>query len=120
MLATPPINVTTLEGETAHFSCITKDRNNRVTWYKDGTPIPDIVELRQRSFVSEDGSLTIAPTAMGDPGEYMCEVTDGSMRQQASAHLDVQCEYADGAWMLCSRRCEWPLSLSLSPQTRPR
>ncbi|XP_034256126.1 protein borderless isoform X2 [Thrips palmi] len=90
LLATPPINVTTLEGQTAHFSCITKDRNNRVTWYKDGTPISDIVELRQRSFVSDDGSLTIAPTAMGDPGEYMCEVSDGSMRQQASAHLDVQ------------------------------
>ncbi|KAE8749031.1 hypothetical protein FOCC_FOCC004198 [Frankliniella occidentalis] len=81
---------TTLEGETAHFSCITKNRAHRVTWYKDGVPIPDIVELRQRSFVSPDGSLTIAPTAMGDPGEYMCEVTDGTTRQQASAHLDVQ------------------------------
>lgn len=90
LLATPPINVTTLEGETAHFSCVTKDRAHRVTWYKDGVPIPDIVELRQRSFVSADGSLTIAPTAMGDPGEYMCEVTDGSTRQQAAAHLDVQ------------------------------
>lgn len=84
--------MTTLEGETAHFSCITKDRTHRVVWYKDGVPIPDIVELRQRSFVSEDGSLTIAPTAMGDPGEYMCEVSDGTSRQQASAHLDVQCE----------------------------
>ncbi|KAK3928663.1 Protein borderless [Frankliniella fusca] len=90
LLATPPINKTTLEGETAHFSCVTKNRAHRVTWYKDGVPIPEIVELRQRSFVSPDGSLTIAPTAMGDPGEYMCEVTDGSTRQQASAHLDVQ------------------------------
>jgi len=96
LIATPPINVTKLEGESAHFSCITKPQPKetevKVTWYKDGAPLDNLEDLKARSFVVDEGSLTIAPTAMEDPGEYTCEVTAGAHRQQASAFLDVRCK----------------------------
>lgn len=92
LIAIPPINQTALEGESAHFPCVTKDKTSTVVWMKDGVPLSEIqYNLTVRSFVNSDGSLTISPTAMGDLGEFTCEVTstDGE-KQTARAFLDVQ------------------------------
>lgn len=91
LLAVPPINQTTLEGEEAHFSCVTKYRETKVVWFKDGIKLLDIPDVLARSWVSDEGSLTIRPAAMGDSGEYQCEAThsDGE-KQAAKAYLNVQ------------------------------
>lgn len=83
-----------MEGESAHFPCVTKDKTSAVVWMKDGIPLSELQHnLTVRSFVSADGSLTISPTDMGDYGEFICEVTntDGE-KQTARAFLDVQCK----------------------------
>lgn len=90
LLAIPPINQTTLEGERAHFPCVTKETNATVSWLKDGVPLSELPGLTERSWVSEDGSLTIERTDMADPGEFSCVVTNAAGdRQSASAFLDV-------------------------------
>ncbi|CAG2065687.1 unnamed protein product, partial [Timema podura] len=89
LLAIPPINQTTLEGEPAHFPCVTKDRDGRVTWYKDGVPLSELPDLEERSTVSQEGSLTIQETDIDDPGEYHCVVTNSlGERQTAGAFLN--------------------------------
>lgn len=82
-----------MEKETALFPCIIKEANASVIWYKDGIPISNISDLAQRSWLNQNGSLTIKPTIMGDLGEYTCEVINSTgFTQMASAYLDVQCE----------------------------
>ncbi|XP_017772996.1 PREDICTED: protein borderless isoform X2 [Nicrophorus vespilloides] len=91
LLAVPPINQTTMEHEEAHFSCVTKDKDTIVTWYKDGIPLNELPDILQRSWISSEGSLTIRPAAMGDLGEYECEaVTPDGEKQSAKAYLNVQ------------------------------
>ncbi|XP_063223267.1 protein borderless [Bacillus rossius redtenbacheri] len=91
LLAIPPVNQTTLEGETAHFSCVTKDRDGMVTWYKDAAPLAEVVGLIERTHVGPEGSLTIHNTSMDDLGEYQCVVTNNAgERQTAAAFLNVQ------------------------------
>ena len=94
MLTIPPINQTTLAGEAAHFTCISKDKGAVATWYKDGVPLGNIPDLSNRFFIS-NGSLTISPTDVTDPGEYTCEIKNSQGdTQTASAYLNVQCEYS--------------------------
>ncbi|XP_071454902.1 protein borderless isoform X3 [Hetaerina americana] len=91
LLAIPPINQTTMEGESAHFKCVTKEEGATVTWYKDGVQFSELPSLSSRSRISSDGSLTISPTDMGDPGYYNCEVTNEmGEKQSAGAHLNVE------------------------------
>jgi hypothetical protein len=93
LLTIPPINQTTLAGETAHFTCVSKDKDAFATWYKDGVPLDNIPDLRNRFFIT-NGSLTISPTDVTDPGEYTCEIKNSQGDSQtASAYLNVQCEY---------------------------
>lgn len=90
----PPINQTTLAGEPAHFTCVSKDKDAVATWYKDGVPLGNISDLSNRFFVN-NGSLTILPTDVTDPGEYTCEIKNSQGdTQTASAYLNVQCEYS--------------------------
>lgn len=94
LLEIPPINKTCFEGEEATFSCVAKDKETTIVWYKDGTPIQDLSDIRSRSSESEDGTLTIRSTTMYDLGEYECEIISSSgERQTARAFLDVQCMY---------------------------
>lgn len=88
-----------MEGESAHFPCITKEKSSTVIWIKDGVPLSELQSnLTSRSFVGTEGSLTISPTAMGDLGEFTCEVTSSNgEKQTASAFLNVQCEYFSGS-----------------------
>lgn len=91
LLAIPPINQTTLEGDAANFICVTKDTSSDVTWSREGVPIAELEDLRNRATIHSDGTLTISSTAMGDLGEYTCTVTNAnSERQTASAFLNVQ------------------------------
>ncbi|XP_077292450.1 borderless isoform X2 [Arctopsyche grandis] len=91
LISIPPVNQTTMEKETALFPCIIKEANASVIWYKDGIPISNISDLAQRSWLNQNGSLTIKPTIMGDLGEYTCEVINSTgFTQTASAYLDVQ------------------------------
>jgi hypothetical protein len=93
LLTIPPINQTTLAGETAHFACVSKDKDAVATWYKDGVPLGNIPDLTNRFFIN-NGSLTISPTDVADPGEYTCEIKNSQGdTQTASAYLNVQCEY---------------------------
>lgn len=93
LLTIPPINQTTLAGETAHFTCVSKDEDAVVTWYKDGVPLSSIPDLRDRAS-NINGSLIISPTDVSDPGEYTCVVRNAQGdKQTASASLNVQCEY---------------------------
>nr|XP_018895915.1 PREDICTED: protein borderless isoform X1 [Bemisia tabaci] len=91
LLVIPPSNVTVLEGESAHFQCVTSDRDAQVNWYKDGVPLPSLDDLRNRVWISPEGSLTVQPTNMADQGLYQCEII-GSQgdAQRAGAYLSVQ------------------------------
>ena len=90
----PPINQTTLAGEMAHFACVSKDKDAVATWYKDGVPLGNIPDMSNRFFIN-NGSLTISPTDVSDPGEYTCEIKNSQGdTQTASAYLNVQCEYS--------------------------
>ena len=92
MLTIPPINQTTLAGKSAHFSCVSKDKDAVALWYKDGVPLGNIPDLSNRFFIN-NGSLTISPTDVTDPGEYTCEFKNSQGdTQTASAYLNVQCE----------------------------
>lgn len=94
MLAVPPINQTVMEGDEVEFSCITKNRDTAVTWYKDSVPLTELPDISHRSRIAMDGSLTISPTAMGDLGEYQCEATNLHGESQAArAFLNVQCKF---------------------------
>ncbi|GLV33104.1 borderless [Carabus blaptoides fortunei] len=91
LLEIPPINKTCYEGEEATFACVAKEKETTIVWYKDGTPIQDLSDLRSRSTEYEDGTLTIRSTTMYDLGEYECEIVSSSgERQTARAFLDVQ------------------------------
>lgn len=94
MLAVPPINQTVMEGDEVEFSCITKNRDTTVAWYKDSVPLTQLLDILHRSRIAMDGSLTISPTAMGDLGEYQCEATNPYGESQAArAFLNVQCKF---------------------------
>ncbi|XP_075224946.1 borderless isoform X3 [Lycorma delicatula] len=80
-----------MENEEAHFSCITKDSEATVTWFKDGVPIADLPDLYGRTFMSFDGSLTIQSAHMDDVGKFSCEVSNKlGESQTAAAYLNVQ------------------------------
>lgn len=92
LISIPPVNQTTKEKEPALFPCIIKDANASVKWYKDNVPIANLSELALRSWIHQNGSLSINSTVMGDLGEYTCEVINSTgYTQTASAFLDVQC-----------------------------
>lgn len=94
LLAIPPINKTVMEGAEAEFTCVKKDPTTRITWYKDKIPITELPDILQRSWISEDGSLTIRPTIMADMGEFECEAeSTDSEKQSATAFLNVQCKF---------------------------
>ncbi|KAK9870179.1 hypothetical protein WA026_006266 [Henosepilachna vigintioctopunctata] len=91
LLQVPPINQTVMEGEEVRLTCLPKDNEMKVIWYKDGNPIKEYREMTHRTWIEQDGTLTIKPTEMGDYGEYECEVVHNSgERQSARAFLDVQ------------------------------
>ncbi|XP_044733177.1 protein borderless isoform X2 [Chrysoperla carnea] len=91
LLAIPPMNITILEGEEAYFPCITKNMDTKVSWFKDGVPLNEYLDLSHRSWQSDNGSLIINPTAMGDLGEYRCEaINENGESQSARAYLNVQ------------------------------
>lgn len=91
----PPINMTVMEGDPAHFNCVMKSPDSSfVTWFKDGIPLTDLQEIFHRSTLAPDGSLLISPSSMGDLGEYRCEIRDtNGDTQEAQAYLNVQCEF---------------------------
>jgi hypothetical protein len=94
LLTIPPINQTTLAGQTAHLSCVSKDKDAVAMWYKDGVYLGNIPDLSNRYYI-KNGSLTISPTDIIDPGEYTCEIKNPlGDTQRASAYLNVQCEYS--------------------------
>lgn len=95
LLRIPPINMTVMEGDPAHFNCVMKSPDSSfVTWFKDGIPLTDLQEIFHRSTLAPDGSLLISPSSMGDLGEYRCEIRDTSGdTQEAQAYLNVQCEF---------------------------
>lgn len=90
----PPINMTVMEGEPAHFNCVVKHPDTSfVSWYKDSVLLTELNDLFHRSYLAPDGSLTISPTNMGDLGEFKCEIRDhNGDTQDAHAFLDVQCK----------------------------
>lgn len=93
LLAVPPTNKTATEGDTVTFTCITKDKDAMVHWYKDDVILTDIPELNERAIIAPEGSLTINPVSMTDPGSYKCEIVNNEGEvQHASAYLNVQCE----------------------------
>ncbi|CAG9827925.1 unnamed protein product [Diabrotica balteata] len=91
LLAIPPLNKTVLEGEEVEFTCLTKDFEIRVKWFKDGISLTEYHDLINRSWVTKDNSLMIRPTDSGDTGEYECEASNAEgERQTARAYLNVQ------------------------------
>lgn len=92
LLEVPPINQTVMEGDEARLTCVPKDNEMVVIWYKDGIPIREYPHMTHRSWTEQDGTLVIKPTDMEDYGEYECEVVhDTGERQAARAFLDIQC-----------------------------
>uniref|UniRef100_A0A6P7FQ61 Protein borderless n=1 Tax=Diabrotica virgifera virgifera TaxID=50390 RepID=A0A6P7FQ61_DIAVI len=91
LLAIPPLNKTVLEGDEVEFTCLTKDFEIRVKWFKDGISLSEYHDLINRSWVTKDNSLMIRPTDSGDTGEYECEASNAEQeRQTARAYLNVQ------------------------------
>lgn len=65
-------------------------------------PLTELKELNERATISPEGSLTIVPVSMTDPGSYKCEIINNEGEtQHASAHLNVQCKSVKG------RQCEF-------------
>lgn len=93
----PPVNMTVMEGDPAHFNCVVKYPDSSfVTWFKDGIPLMEFNDLFHRCSITSDGSLLINPTNMGDLGEYKCEIKDvNGDTQSAQAYLNVQCEESE-------------------------
>lgn len=82
-----------MEGEEAQFTCAPKWNTSTVVWMKDDIPLAEFKELRERSILTEVGTLIIYPTSMTDMGEYKCEVTNlEGDKQRASAFLNVECK----------------------------
>lgn len=101
LIRIPPINQTIMEGKTAFFHCVTKVQDSSlVNWFKDGQPMVELHDLKSRSIVGPDGSLSIDPTLMSDLGEYECVVknTMGDI-QSARAFLNIQCKMHALKWI---------------------
>ncbi|XP_053979898.1 protein borderless isoform X2 [Hylaeus anthracinus] len=91
LLAVPPVNKTVMEGESVSFDCVSKGEKSVVNWFREGTEISQIEDLKRRATIAKDGTLVINSAAMRDPGEYTCVVTGETGEQQsASAFLNVQ------------------------------
>ncbi|KAG7213397.1 hypothetical protein KM043_002684 [Ampulex compressa] len=91
LLAVPPVNKTAMEGGSVTFDCIAKGEKSVVAWFHEGVQISELEDLKKRTSISSNGTLTINSTAMGDLGEYTCVVTGETGDQQsASAFLNVQ------------------------------
>ncbi|XP_039751277.1 protein borderless-like [Pararge aegeria] len=82
LIATPPHNVTVLEGERAELQCQPKSPEWRVAWLRNGEPARE---------PAPNGSLLLPRAAAADLAEYECRVSAPDGRtQSASAWLDVQ------------------------------
>ena len=94
VIAIPPINQTTIEGEIARFPCCTKENTSNVVWKKDGVRLSHKNHnFPERYSLDTEGTLTISPTMMDDSGEFTCEATNyKGEKQSASAFLNVQCK----------------------------
>lgn len=91
LLAVPPTNQTATEGDSVTITCITKDKDAIVNWYKDDVILAELKELNERCSISPEGSLTINPVSMTDPGNYKCEIINNQGESQhASAYLEIQ------------------------------
>lgn len=91
ILAVPPVNKTAMEGDMVSFDCVSKGEKSTLAWFREGTEITEIEDLKRRASISEEGTLTIKSAAMADLGEYTCVVTGETGDQQsASAFLNVQ------------------------------
>lgn len=91
LLAIPPLNRTVMEGAEVEFTCLTKDYEIKVKWFKDGIELSEYHDLVTRSWMTKDNSLVIRPTDSGDTGEYECEASNyEGERQTARAYLNVQ------------------------------
>ncbi|XP_052739432.1 protein borderless [Bicyclus anynana] len=81
LIATPPTNVTVLEGEWAELQCAPASAAWRVQWLRGAEPAPA---------PAANGSLLLRAAA-ADRARYECRVSAPDGRaQSAAAHLDVQ------------------------------
>jgi len=92
-MSIPPINQTRMEHESVHFSCVKKDSDSVVQWYKDGVPLDDLPSLNGRFHMTAEGSLDVYDAALNDNGFYSCRVASAKGTLSASAFLNVQCKY---------------------------
>lgn len=93
LMKIPPINMTVMEGESAHFNCVVKHpATSIVTWFKDGVELQQMNGLVDRCTQLQDGSLRIERTQMEDLGEYRCEIRNNGETQSSQAFLNVQCK----------------------------
>ncbi|XP_054260540.1 protein borderless-like [Macrosteles quadrilineatus] len=90
LLTIPPTNQTIMEGKAVELTCVSKEADFSISWYKDGVLLSELPELLARSWVAPQGSLTIRQTNMADLGLYTCEVVNQmGEKQAASAYLNV-------------------------------
>lgn len=86
LIASPPVNVTVVEGERAELECLPKEPEAVVQWRREGAPVGAGTE------VLANGSLVVRHADSAHLGKYECVVQapDGAT-QSAAAFLDVQC-----------------------------
>ncbi|XP_018336675.2 protein borderless [Agrilus planipennis] len=90
LILNPPYNQTIMEWKDVILPCTPREAGTKITWYKDGVPLTDLHEILHRSFLGEDGSLTIHSVLISDLGEYTCEATNEyGKKQTASAFINV-------------------------------
>ncbi|KAI8422144.1 hypothetical protein MSG28_006055 [Choristoneura fumiferana] len=92
VIATPPVNVAVVEGARAELECGAKEPAARVSWLRDGAPLPLPLPLAARPELAlpPNGSLVLRAARPEDAGLYECRVQHDAREQSASAYLDVQ------------------------------
>ena len=83
-LITKPSNQTIIENKILTFQCTAI-----------GNPVPKITWIKDGKTVGDRDTLTFG-ALRGQAGKYLCSAENGlDITANASAYLDVQCEYSD-------------------------
>lgn len=99
----PPSNTTSLEGSRVKLTCQAEGFPDNITyrWYRDGVDVQQTAALMTRAGIYADGSFVINSVQRDDAGWYTCRPTNGlGVPPEASAFLDVTCEYCVSGFCL--------------------
>ena len=91
---THPRNMTAVEGQRVLFNCGAEAFPDNITyyWYKDNKDVRQLPVYNKRLTLTE-GKLLLTGVVKEDMGWYTCRPSNGIGQDEASAYLNVTCEY---------------------------